>query len=63
MPTERAEPMKILLLEDSKDDAISLTEGLGHTSLDYQLVRSAELDATLEIAGKVDIDKLGAFRS
>ena len=48
--------MKILLLEDSKDDAISLTEGLGHTSLDYQLVRSAELDATLEIAGKVDID-------
>ena len=48
--------MKILLLESSKDDAISLTERLKHSSLDYQLVRSEELDAALEIAGKVTID-------
>ena len=48
--------MKLLLLEDNKDDAISLAEQLKNSSREYRLVQSEGLDAALEIAGKLDID-------
>ncbi|MFP4157105.1 MAG: ATP-binding protein [Opitutales bacterium] len=56
MPTKRTEPLKILLLEEAEENAISLARLLEHSSLNEQLVRSEGLEAALEIAGKLAID-------